>query len=123
MVVIKDKEYANLRDAILEPTDLTTEEVHVPEWGMTIRVRTITATEREQLYMSIEDSRTKNEPTNFMARLVAASVVDETGNKIFQMTDAVRIGNKSGSAVNRIADVAIRLSGIGQAQVEELRKN
>ena len=41
------------RDAILQATDLTFEDVAVPEWGGVVRVRGLTGTERDAFEASV----------------------------------------------------------------------
>lgn len=114
------------RDAILQAKDLPTEDVEVPEWGGTVRVRALTGAERDAFEQSIIEQRgksTKMNLQNMRAKLVALTVVDEEGNRIFSDEDAKLLGQKSASALNRIFEVAQRLSGLTPADVDELTKN
>jgi len=47
------------RDAILEAQDLQHEEVYIPEWGGSVRVRTLTGAERDAFEQSIVDQRAR----------------------------------------------------------------
>ncbi len=60
---------------------------------------------------------------NIRAKLVALTVVDEQGNRIFKDEDVKWLGNKSAAALDRIFEVAQRLSGLRDEDVEELAKN
>jgi len=44
------------KEQILRADDLKTEEVDVPEWGGSVRVRVLTGTERDAFESSIYDS-------------------------------------------------------------------
>lgn len=113
------------RDAILAAQDLPSADVEVPEWGGTVRVRALTGTERDAFEASIVDASAKGAKVNtrnMRAKLVAASVVDEQGNRIFSDTDIVALGRKSAAALNRVFEVAQRLSGLSETDVEELGK-
>lgn len=114
------------RSAILGAADLQTEEVHVPEWGGWVRVTALSASARDQFESDSITVRGKQRDVNLVnlrARLVALSVVDENGNRLFQEGDVHALGQKSASAIVRVFDVASRLSGIADDDVEELAGN
>lgn len=114
------------RDAILQAQDLPTERVEVPEWGGEVIVRGLTAAERDQFEQSIVEARGKDTRVNLRnirAKLVALCVVDEEGKRLFKDEDAELLGRKSAVALNRIFEVAQRLSGLRPEDVEELAGN
>ena len=114
------------RDEILQVQDLPTEQVHVPEWGGDVLVRALTGAERDMFEQSIVEQRGRNTRMNLRnirAKLVALTVVDEQGNRIFKDEDVKWLGNKSAAALDRIFEVAQRLSGLRDEDVEELAKN
>ena len=78
------------REAILQAQDLPTEQVHVPEWGGDVLVRALTGAERDRFEQSIVEQRGKSTRMNLQnirAKLVALTVVDEQGNRIFKDED------------------------------------
>jgi hypothetical protein len=114
------------REQILEVKDLQFEDVEVPEWGGTLRVRGLTGIERDRFEETILDQRGKNvkvKMTNLRARLVALSVVDEQGQALFTQNDIGVLGRKSAAALQRVFNVAQRLSGFSDEDLEELAKN
>ncbi len=114
------------RDEILQAQDLPTEDVPVLEWGGVCRVRGLTGAERDAFEQSIVETRGKNTRMNLRnirAKLVALTVVDEDGNRIFSDEDAEALGKKSAAALDRIFAVAQRLSGLRPEDVEELAGN
>lgn len=114
------------RDAILQAQDLPTEDVAVPEWGGVCRVRALTGAERDSFEQSIVEQRgksTKMNLRNIRAKLVALSVVDEEGKRVFSDGDAETLGKKSAAALERVFEVAQRLSGLRPEDVEELQGN
>lgn len=110
------------KDNILSASDLPNEEVPVPEWGGSVFVRTMSGIERDAFEQSIVDSK-KRGLVNVRARLAVQVVCDSAGSRIFTDADADALGRKSGKALDRIFDVAQRLSGIGAKDVESLEKN
>lgn len=117
------------RDAILTASDIQTEEVAVPEWGGTVRVRGMTGAQRdayEDASLSMPDKKKQTRAFIYKdarARLVAWSVVDENGKRVFSDADIPRLSEKSAAALQRIFNVAMRLSGISEEDIEELIKN
>ena len=111
------------RDAIRGLSDVKTEEVHIPEWQAYVMVRGMTAAERDAFEQSNIVGKGKNRDVNlrnYRAKLVIWSCVDEDGKRLFSETDAEWLGDKSAAALSRIVDVASRLSGISEQDVEEL---
>ena len=114
------------RDAILGASDIQTEDVHVPEWGGTVRVKGLTAAQRDAFEANAMKTRGKNVDLNFAnirARLAALSIVDESGATLFTPADVQALGEKSAAALERVFEACNRLNGIGQSDIEELAKN
>lgn len=114
------------RDAILSASDATTEDVDVPEWGGTVRVRGQSGTERDHFESSMLVKRGKTRDVslvNARAKLVSLSVVDENGERVFSDGDVVALGHKSAAALTRVYEIASRLSGLSNEDVDELEGN
>lgn len=114
------------RDMILQANDLPTEDVEVPEWGGAVRVRTLSGRERDQFEASVVEQHGKRQridTRDLRAKLVALAVVDERGQRMFTEADVVTLSGKSAAALQRVFDVARRLSGLSDQDVEELEKN
>ncbi len=108
---------------ILAADDLPTEDVEVPEWGGTVRVRALTGAERDALEASVVEQRGKKTKTNlkdFRAKLVARSVVNEAGQLAFSESDIKLLSQKNAGALDKVATVASKLSGMSEDDVEEL---
>lgn len=110
------------RDQILQADDIKTETVPVPEWGGEVIVRGLTGAERDAWEIAVTTEEGKR-VTNLRAQLVARSVVDENGKKLFTSLDAELLGKKSGKAIDRVYEVAAKLSGIRKEDIDELAKN
>lgn len=104
------------RDQILATADLPAEDVEVPEWGGTVRVRTMTAAERDVISGITDD-------IHFMERLVAVVVIDEAGNRVFSDADVEALGKKSAHALTRVFRVGLRLSSMQAGAVDGAVKN
>lgn len=121
-----DKTYAT-REAILEIDDLQTEEVVVPEWrGMVVVVHSLDGTSRDDLEASMAKTRGKKTEVNLhnmRAKLVVRSSYDHDSKRLFRDEDEAAVGRKNAAALQRIFEVAARLSGITSQDVDELTKN
>ena len=114
------------RDGILAAKDMETEDVDVPAWGGRVRVRGMTGSERDAFEAALLNNKgqaDKRYLLNFRAKLVVLCVVDEEGNRLFADADVGLLGKKSASAIELVFDVARRLSGMSQADVEEMEAN
>ena len=122
------------RDAILAKDDIQVEELLVPQWGGIVRVRGMSGTERDAFETAISREkptgnragrRAGNTATeiireNLRARLIAWCVIDDSGNRVFSDDDIPTLNAKSGAALERVVEVAMRLSGMGDDDVENL---
>lgn len=110
---------------ILAADDIQTERVHVPEWGGDVLVRTLSGKERDGFEAAMIEVKQGGKSRdvnleNFRSKLVAASLVDEAGGKLFSQKQVDQLAQKSASALQRCFKVAQRLSGFGDDDVEEL---
>jgi hypothetical protein len=115
------------KDQILESNDLKNEAVNVPEWGGTVYVRTMTGADRDQFESSMvsvmPDGTRKTDMTNLRAKLVALTIVDEAGARLFDTSDMDRLGLKSAAAIERVFAVAQRINGLGGQAEDDAIKN
>jgi hypothetical protein len=114
------------RDQILEVSDIKSVTVAVPEWGGDVIVSLMTGEARdawEQSLVVSEGGKTRTNMDNIRARLVAATVVDETGNRLFTDKDIAALGRKSSAALERVCKAAQRLNGLTNDDVEQLKGN
>lgn len=116
--------------AILAADDLQREAVEVPEWGGKVMVRGMTGAERDAyestmlLVKGTDVGLDKAGMIGARSRICALCIVDqETGKRLFTDSQVTALGEKSGSALDRVFAVAQRLSGITKADQEELQKN
>lgn len=107
------------RVAILAAVDIHSETVAVPEWGGTVIVRGLTGTERD----AFEQRCHETSYANVRACLLAFSLVDDNGKRLFSLEDVQALGAKSAAPLDLLFDVARRLSGIGAREVKELVGN
>lgn len=114
------------KEQILQASDKVTEEVEVPEWGGEVLVRNLTGKERDEYEASITLQTRQGVKVNLAqarSKLLVKTIVGEDGERLFDDKDIQLLGDKSAQALQRVFDVATRLSGLSKEDVEELLGN
>lgn len=115
------------KDAIFAADDRRYEVVDVPEWGGSVRLRSLTAKERDNFEAGLQERRggkVKDNVANFRARLVALCAVDEDNKLLFTNRQEVELlGNKSVAALQRLFDMCNEMNGISERDIEELTED
>lgn len=114
------------RETILGKQKLRAELVAVPEWGGSVYVRELTSAERDTWEGNLVTLRGGSADIDFdnaRASLAAATIVNSEGKRLFSEADVIELGKLSGAAMNRVYEVATKLSGIREADIEELAGN
>jgi len=93
--------------AILDVDDMTFEEVEVPEWGGSIRLRSLTAEEASKF--SDEYSKDRK---NAAVRILLMACVDDKGEPLFKPEDLDVLRKKSLKAVIKVQKVAMKMNGL-----------
>jgi len=110
------------REAILAASDIRTVDVEVPEWGGTVRLRELTAAERDEFEQSVLTRRGGQgvDIRGMRARLVAMCAQKEDGTAMFTADDAAALSKKSGFVMDRLAAAALKLSKLTDQDVKDL---
>jgi len=114
------------REDILKAEDRRIEVVEVPEWGGSVRVRSMTGAERDQFEGEVLDIRrggVELKRANFRARLVVRTVVGDDDKPMFSPGDLEALGAKSAAALDRVIAIAMRLNGLEPGALEVAAKN
>jgi hypothetical protein len=118
---------SELKDLILAAQDLPSEVVEVPEWGLKVTIRGLSAKERDEYFMGqavIRDGQTVGlDRSNATARLLVLCIRDDDGELVFGPEHVDVLGAKSAAATERLSKVALRLSGIGEQNEQALGKD
>lgn len=111
------------REDILKVDDIQVELIEVPGWGGNVFVKGMTGAERDRFEASVIDVNSKKQRidmTDLRAKLCAETICDEGGKKLFTPSDIKELTKKSAAALQRVFEVAQKLSGITDDDVEEL---
>lgn len=108
-------------DAILAAEDFNYTDVECPEWGGSVRVRSLSGGQRSVITQRVQDKNLDD----MEELLVIMACVDEDGNRIFTNKDLAALKKKSAAVISRIAKKIMELSGIGNEndKVNAAKKN
>ncbi|MGH3598936.1 MAG: hypothetical protein ACRDQH_01445 [Pseudonocardiaceae bacterium] len=107
------------REQILGAEDLETKDVEVPEWGGTVRVRGLSAGERDRHEMRMALAQRDGVLTDVRASVVASAIIDENGKRVFSDAEIMVLSKKSADALDRLFDVVSKLSGMTEEKLRE----
>lgn len=115
------------KEEIFSADDRPTVAVPVPEWGegREVLVRAIGGTERDNFEQAIANPNGKGvKPGSVVrARLCSIGIVNSKGERLFDLKDMVKLGEKNTRPLDRIYEKIAELSGINQKGKEALEKN
>ncbi|MCI4045136.1 hypothetical protein [Streptomyces sp. TRM75563] len=111
------------KDQITAVDDRQWEDVDVPEWGGTVRVLGMSGTERNAYQSSLvvlgpNGSVQRMNMADQLAKLCARSMVGEDFERLFTDKEVAALGKKNGAVLERVGQVAQRLSGLRKEDVE-----
>lgn len=107
---------------ILGSCDRKIETVDVPEWGGTVFVRSLSAGERDAMDRQFTGKTGRVEVSRH--GMAAYVMCDESGAPLFTTPEEIAaLSEKSAQVIERIVEAGLRLSKIGQGEIEIARKN
>jgi hypothetical protein len=114
----------SLRDQILAADDITSESVEIPEWKVTVEVRGMTGGDRAALMDEALDPETGNVDLQkiYPDAVILTAYDPTTSERVFGPEDRADLMAKSGVAIDRLASVAMRLSGFDGDAVDKAGK-
>lgn len=116
---------SNLKEQILNSQDLAEQDVHVEEWGVTVRVRGFTDEQRgswqaKSMALNMKQRRGQDADVELVmshrrAELLVQCLRDpETNARIFADGDAKRLAQKHAGVVGGLFELAEELSGLNK---------
>lgn len=118
-------------DDILAIQDREYEDIEVKQWGVTVRIATMSGADRDKWELSMMQSDSSSErgfKLNFdaysRAGLIALCLVDEKFQRVFDTPDKVEaLSQKSAAVLDVLYEAAQRINGITDADIDDLEKN
>lgn len=114
----------SLRDKILAAEDIASEMVDVPEWGVKVEVRGMNGSDRSRILDAAAAAGTNGLSVGamYVDTVIATAYDPETGLRVFSDTDRDSLLGKSASAIDRLAEVGMRLSGMSVEAQDNAKK-
>ena len=114
----------SIRDKIRKAQDRTSEIVEVPEWGVTVEVRSMTGSQRSAIVTALTSDEDNKMEALWGGMLVSCVYDPETGDPVFKEDDAEWLLNdKSSTVLDRLSNVCLQVAGIVEGAVDEAGKD
>lgn len=114
----------SIRDQIIASSDIETELVEVPAWGVTVEVRSMDGRTRLNMMSTVTDTNGEIEMTKLYPDIIIACAHDpETGERVFDENDRDLLLSKSAGALELVASASMRVSGMAAASLDEAGKD
>lgn len=114
----------SMRDKILALQDIPVEQVEVPEWGVSLEVRGMNGADRTRIMdMAMQTEGGLNLQVVYPEIVIATVFDPESGAQVFDPKDRDVLLSKSATALDRLAQVGMRLSGFTQEASDEAGKD
>ncbi len=107
----------SLREQILAAADRPATPIEVPEWGVTVYLRPLSAADRIEIVGRITNG------TVPFAVLVALGVFDADGSRVFTLEDLDALAEKRGEVIERLGRAVMRLNRMGEDDTKDAAKN
>lgn len=117
---------SDLRAAILAASDTQTETVEVPEWGVTVGIKPMSAKSRAAVMELAQQGEgiDANKVLGMWARTLQGCIVDpDTGDTIFEQDDMEALMDKSATVIERLWTLCFEQSGMTEDKVNEAGKD
>ena len=113
-----------LRDKILNADDTTSQLVEVPEWEVTIEVRSMTGAARAKIMALATAEGGEADIARVYPEVIIGCCFDpETGEALFSSEDRDMLMSKNASALDKVATIASELSGFTEKSVDKAGKD
>lgn len=111
------------REQLLAPREPPHEYVDVPELGGTVRVRGLSASEKDEFEGQWLETKGPSRHQHYRARLLARCLIDDKGARLFTDKDIPALGALPVVVLDKLVLVAQKLSGMAKEDVKERAEN
>ncbi len=121
---------SKLSEKIRAVDDASAEEYEIPEWGVTVEIRSITARARARFVASIanpDGTTNVTDPERIEGmwwHVISQTCYDPaSGELVFEDSDQEWLFERNATVVNDLASRAMEISGLGDKAVDEAGKD
>jgi hypothetical protein len=114
------------REAILDADDRRYDDVECPEWGGTVRIRSISGRQRDEYEQSLIEQKGRDRQMNLRnarAKLIVLCAVGEDNRPLFTADDLRQLSAKSAKPLDRLFTACQKLVGLSDDDVKSLTEN
>lgn len=114
---------SRLSAVIADAQDIRSEDIPVPEWNVTLRIKGMDGTRRGYMLDNhTDETGVINYTTLIPAMIIACTFDPEDDSPVFQAGDEPMILSKASFVIERVGNAALRLSGLDKQAEERLGK-
>ncbi len=114
----------SIRDQIRKAQDRTSQITEVPEWGVTVEIRSMTGTQRSAIVTALTSDDDNKMEALWGGMLVSCVYDPQTGDPVFKEDDAEWLLNeKSSTVLDRLSNVCLQVAGIVEGAVDDAGKD
>lgn len=128
---------STIREKILAAQDIRKETVYIPEWDVTVEVRTLTGEQRalarrgavevekkfDPAINEMVEVQVQNEAKLSAALIIAGTFDPQSGEPVFTAVDRDALMQKSASVLDQLVLASARVSGLTVAEQKVMEKN
>lgn len=112
------------KQQILDAKDIKIEKVEVPEWGGSVYIKVMNATQRDEFETFVYKRQDQKDLGGMRVLLCKLCICDAEGKQMFESTDDVKaLTDKSGSALMVVFQAAQKLNALRPDDVGGMEKN
>ena len=114
----------SLRDRILQADDIGREIITVPQWGVDLEVRTLSAQQRSRMLQTCTLADGNIDLDRLYPMLIIGTVFEPgTNDRVFSEADLPLLQEKSAAAIEFVAQKAMQMSGMTAKAVDDEGKD
>jgi hypothetical protein len=110
------------KEQILAADDMGLLELEVPEWGGSVRIRVMTAGERDSYENEWMVNKSKG-VDDFRAKFLQRVLCDDKGELLFTAAEIKQLSKKSARVVTKVWNAAMKHNALTDQDVEDFAKN
>ena len=112
------------KQQVLDAHDIKIEEVEVPEWGGSVYIKVMNATQRDEFETFVYKRQDQRDLRGMRVLLCKLCICDAEGNRMFESAEDVKaLTDKSGSALMVVFQAAQKLNALSPDDVGEMEEN
>jgi len=114
----------NLRDKILNASDIKSEVITIEEWDVELKIKGLNGKERADFLSKVIDQKGSMDLEKATPMIVVLTAHDpETDEKVFTIKDLNEINKKASAALDKVSKKAFELSGLGEEAQKEAKND